>query len=44
MLMVCQSPQDAAVIREMLDADPPNRRARFFDFNVSTEGLVVTVC
>ena len=44
MLMICKSPQDAAAVRRMLDADPPNRRARFFDFNVSTEGLVVTVC
>jgi len=24
--------------------DPPNDRARFFDFGVSREGLVVTVC
>lgn len=44
MLMVCKSPQNAAAVRRMLDADPPNNRARFFDFNVSTEGLVVTVC
>ncbi|MBN1509380.1 MAG: hypothetical protein JW955_21215 [Sedimentisphaerales bacterium] len=44
MLMVCKSPHDASAVREMLDADPPNRRARFFDFNVSTEGLIVTVC
>jgi len=44
MLMICKSPQDAAAVREMLDADPPNSRARFFDFNVSAEGLVVTVC
>ncbi len=44
MLLVCRSPQDAAAVRQMLDADAPNSRARFFDFNVSTEGLVVTVC
>jgi galactokinase/mevalonate kinase-like predicted kinase len=44
MLMICKSPQDAVAVRRMLDTDPPNRRARFFDFNVSTEGLVVTVC
>jgi fucokinase len=44
MLMVCKSPQDAAAVRQRLDADPPNHRARFFDFSVSTEGLVVTVC
>jgi fucokinase len=44
MLMVCKSPADAAAVREMLERDPPNDRARFFDFRVSTEGLVVTVC
>ena len=44
MLMICKSPQDAAAVREMLDTDPPNRRASFFEFNVSAEGLVVTVC
>jgi galactokinase/mevalonate kinase-like predicted kinase len=44
MLMICKSPADAAALREMLDRDPPNDRARFFDFRVSTEGLVVTVC
>jgi hypothetical protein len=33
-----------AAVREMLERDPPNDRARFFDFRVSTEGLVVTVC
>jgi galactokinase/mevalonate kinase-like predicted kinase len=44
MLMICKSPSDAAVVRQMLERDPPNRRARFFDFGVSNEGLVVTVC
>jgi galactokinase/mevalonate kinase-like predicted kinase len=44
MLMVCRSPEDAAAVRRMLETEPPNARARFFDFSVSTEGLVVTVC
>lgn len=44
LLMVCKSPQDAAAVREMLGAEPPNDRARFFDFNISRRGLVVTVC
>jgi fucokinase len=44
MLMVCKSPAEAATVRKMLDTEPPNDRARFFDFRVSTEGLVVTVC
>jgi galactokinase/mevalonate kinase-like predicted kinase len=43
LLMVCRSPADAATVRRMLEADPPNERARFFDYNVSGEGLVVTV-
>lgn len=44
MLMVCKSPEDAATVRRMLDKDPPNDRARFFDFAISNDGLVVTVC
>ena len=44
LLMVCKSPQDAAAVRRMLEAEPPNERARFFEFDVSREGLVVTVC
>jgi galactokinase/mevalonate kinase-like predicted kinase len=44
MLMICKSPADAAAIRRTLEQDPPNSRARFFDFGVSNEGLVVTVC
>lgn len=44
MLMVCKSPQDAAQVRDKLHNDPPNKRGRFFDFNVNNQGLVVTVC
>ena len=44
LLIVCKSPRDAAALRAMLDADPPNERARFFDFDISCQGLVVTVC
>jgi hypothetical protein len=29
-------------LEEMLVAEPPNERARFFDFDVSKEGLTVT--
>ncbi len=43
LLMICKSPSDAMAIREMLESDPPNERARFFQFNVSNQGLVVTV-
>ncbi len=44
MLMVAKSPADAATITEMLNANPPNDRARFFDYSINTQGLVVTVC
>ena len=44
MLMICKSPEDALSVREMLEAEPPNERARFFDFDISNVGLTVTVC
>lgn len=44
LLMVCKTPSDAAAVRRLLEADPPNARARFFDFDISRQGLVVTVC
>ena len=44
LLMVCKSPADAASVREILQADPPNEKARFFDFDIAGDGLVVTVC
>lgn len=44
LLMVCKSPEDAAAVRKMLEAEPPNERARFFDFEISRTGLVVTAC
>ncbi|UCG55659.1 MAG: hypothetical protein JSU70_12410 [Phycisphaerales bacterium] len=44
MLMICKSPEDALSVRQTLGANPPNERARFFDFDVSNEGLTVTVC
>jgi galactokinase/mevalonate kinase-like predicted kinase len=44
LLMVCRSPQDALAVRRLLDENPPNPRARFFDFDVSDTGLSVTVC
>jgi fucokinase / fucose-1-phosphate guanylyltransferase len=43
LLMVCKSPADASAVRQMLEAEPPNERARFFDYGISDEGLVVTV-
>jgi galactokinase/mevalonate kinase-like predicted kinase len=44
LLMVCKSPAAAAKVRSLLTVDPPNPRSRFFDFDVSSEGLVVSVC
>jgi len=44
LLIVCRSPQEALAVRRELVENPPNERARFFDFDISTEGLAVTVC
>ena len=44
LLMVAKSPEHAKEIRQMLENDPPNERARFFDYSVNTDGLTVTVC
>jgi fucokinase len=44
LLMVCKSPEDAAAVKRMLERKPPNDKARFFDYSISREGLVVTVC
>jgi len=44
LLIVCKSPAAAMVIRADLEARPPNDRARFFDFDISPEGLAVTSC
>ena len=43
MLMICKSAQEARSVQEMLETEPPNERARFFDFDISNEGLTVTV-
>ncbi len=44
LLFIAKSAADAASIRAGLDGEPPNDRARFFDFRVSDEGLAVTTC
>jgi galactokinase/mevalonate kinase-like predicted kinase len=44
MLMICKSAEDARSVREILEVEPPNERARFFDFDISDEGLTVSVC
>ena len=44
LLMVCRSTEDARAVRRMLEADPPNERARFFDFDINHEGCAISVC
>jgi galactokinase/mevalonate kinase-like predicted kinase len=44
LLLVCKSDEDANRLRTQLESDPPNPRARFFDFAVSSEGLSLSVC
>ncbi len=44
LLMVCRSAADARAVRRMLEADPPNGRARFFDFDINHEGCAISVC
>jgi len=44
LLFVAGSAGEAAALRTRLEKDPPNDRARFFDFRVSDEGLAVTTC
>ena len=42
LLIVCKSAGDAARVRNLLTDESINDRARFFEFNVSNEGLAVT--
>ena len=44
LLMICKSPRDAALVREMLEREPLNERSRFFDFEINHAGLEVTTC
>ncbi len=44
LFMIAKSPRDAALIRERLEREPLNERARFFDFEVNQAGLEVTTC
>ena len=43
-LMACKSEEDAKKVRNDLTGNPCDVNARFFNYNVSSEGLVVTVC
>jgi galactokinase/mevalonate kinase-like predicted kinase len=44
LLLVCRTKADAEDVSRTLSQDPPNERARFFEFGINQEGLVVTVC
>jgi galactokinase/mevalonate kinase-like predicted kinase len=44
MLMIAKSPRAAAAIRDDLLARPLNDQSRFFEYDISNEGLVVTTC
>ena len=44
LLMVCRGAADARAVRRMLEAAPPNGRARFFDFDINHEGCAISVC
>jgi galactokinase/mevalonate kinase-like predicted kinase len=44
LLMVSRSRADAQAVRNSLESQPPNARARFFDFSLSSRGLAVSVC
>ena len=44
LLIICKSPKHAASARKLLENSPPNRLARFFDYEISKEGLIVTTC
>ncbi len=44
LLIVGKTPKDAQAIRRALTNEPPNPRARFFDYQISRQGLTVTVC
>jgi len=42
MFIVARNPEAARTIRDRLDADPPNSRARFVDVRLSTSGLQIS--
>jgi len=44
LLLVARSAEDAAALRRDLEAEPPNAKARFFDYEINRTGLVATAC
>jgi len=41
--MVAKGPSEAQKLKQILTDEPPNDRARFFDFDIDPEGLKVSV-
>ncbi len=44
LLVICRSQEDAIEARRLLEDNPPNPLARFFEYDISQTGLEVTVC
>lgn len=44
LLIVCRSAEAAQELRADLESNPPNPRARFFQYSLNHEGLRVTAC
>ena len=44
LLVICKSHEDAVKARRLLEDNPPNPLARFFEYDISHFGLEVTVC
>lgn len=44
LLLICRSPAAARRVPALLQANPPNPQARFFDFSINHQGLQVTAC
>jgi len=44
LLIICKSAKHTVSARKLLENNPPNRLARFFDYEISKEGLIVTTC
>jgi galactokinase/mevalonate kinase-like predicted kinase len=44
LFVISKSPEDARWIRETLEKEPPNERARFFEYEINGKGLEVSAC
>ncbi|NOR14852.1 MAG: hypothetical protein GQ544_04030, partial [Candidatus Aminicenantes bacterium] len=44
LLVVCRSPEAARTVRREIEKNPPNSLSRFFEYDISRQGLEVTIC